>query len=136
MEEKKDINIQINEINSTKKISDEMLWIEHKKRRIISLMMYISYFIIFFFLIILFVIISLEKNVNFLQFVITISLNFSIIKSFLGLFISFIIGILAFYFKNKKYLNKKEFDQVEFIKETYINRIDSSNFNPQKGNYL
>lgn len=55
----------------------------------------------------------------------------SLWASIVGLLISFIIGILASYFKTKKLKDKDKFDVEDFIKESFISRLDKSKLNPK-----
>lgn len=60
-----------------------------------------------------------------------LSENLSLLKVILGLLVSFLIGILGSFFKNKSLKSKTDFDVSEFLKESYINRLDKSRLNPK-----
>jgi len=78
-------------------------------------------------------ILSKSETLNFKKFYINNLYNkIEIITTISGLIISFLIGILGSYFKTKKLTNETEFNIKDFLKETYLNRIDKSNLNPHR----
>jgi hypothetical protein len=58
--------------------------------------------------------------------------SISLISAFAGLTLSFLIGVLGSYFKSKINKDKNSIEIKEFIKESFINRIEKSNLNPQR----
>lgn len=56
----------------------------------------------------------------------------SLWASIFGLLVSFVVGILASYFKTKQIANRYKFEVEEFLKESYLTKLDDSKLNPKR----
>lgn len=58
--------------------------------------------------------------------------SIGIFSAILGIIASFLTGILGSYYKTKQLRKETTFAPSEFLKETYLNRLNKSNLNPQR----
>jgi len=55
----------------------------------------------------------------------------TVVSVITGITVSFLAGILGSYYKSKSLKKATAFDAQEYLKEIYLNRLESSNLNPQ-----
>lgn len=75
---------------------------------------------------------SIGEKFSLKEFLATNNDKFSLAAALIGLFTSFLAGVLGVYFKDKKSSSKDQINIREFIKETYLTRIDNSSLNPNR----
>lgn len=133
-EDKRDLNeeefkLTIDEVKAKMKIENDML----KSQRKAGLTWNIIFFVGIISTTLTVSLISKLDTFNISELIKSISVDkLGIFTSLAGLIISFLIGILGSYYKTKSLKSETDFKVHEFIKESYLNRIDKSNLNPQR----
>lgn len=127
--DEEELNKIIEEIKEKVKIEDDMLNSQRKAG--------LTWNIVFFIGIIstaLFVsLISNFDTFDIVDILKTISVDkIGILTALAGLTTSFLVGVLGSYYKTKSLKSDSTYKVHEIIKESYLNRIDKSNLNPQR----